>query len=228
MSHDETPREIDWGATAASGNREGEAGTWAWATQQGAAELASTEQLRRWLARGDLPPSTLVWKPGWTEWVPARLVAELAPPNVPTLTPHAIDLAVPAPRATAVAPEEASKRSSGRGWLGTLIIGAVAVLSVGSSWAAFSLAMRGLQPVDASSPQSSPSAQPAAGASALPEPSPPAEPARAEMKHTPDRRPRTREPQPAVLRVGDLPTARSRAANPAPHAPAGRRVSSRH
>ena len=55
-----------------------DAATWAWATEHGAPEWASTEQLVAWLARGELPPHTLVWKHGWGEWLPAMQVAELA------------------------------------------------------------------------------------------------------------------------------------------------------
>lgn len=51
---------------------------WAWATEHAAPEWASTVQLVSWLARGELPPHTLVWKPGWGEWLPALQVAELA------------------------------------------------------------------------------------------------------------------------------------------------------
>jgi len=55
-----------------------DAAQWAWATEHGAPEWASTEQLVSWLARGELPPHTLVWKQGWGEWLPAMQVAELA------------------------------------------------------------------------------------------------------------------------------------------------------
>jgi hypothetical protein len=57
---------------------------WAWATEHGAPEWASTEQLLCWLARGELPACALVWKHGWGEWLPAMQVAELAAafPNV--------------------------------------------------------------------------------------------------------------------------------------------------
>lgn len=51
---------------------------WAWATEHRAPAEASTEQLVQWLARGELAPHTLVWRPGWGEWLPALQVAELA------------------------------------------------------------------------------------------------------------------------------------------------------
>jgi hypothetical protein len=51
---------------------------WAWATEHRAPERASTQQLIYWLARGELAPHTLVWRPGWGEWLPALQVAELA------------------------------------------------------------------------------------------------------------------------------------------------------
>ncbi len=59
---------------------------WAWATEHRAPEMASTDQLVSWLARGELPPHTLVWKPGWGEWLPAMQVAELAA-AFPSVTP---------------------------------------------------------------------------------------------------------------------------------------------
>ncbi|MEY2931488.1 MAG: hypothetical protein RL033_2237 [Pseudomonadota bacterium] len=77
MSHDE------W-LTDAEAEREAEGeqlprpGDWAWATEYEAPQWASTVQLVSWLARAELPPHTLVWKPGWAEWLPALQVAELA------------------------------------------------------------------------------------------------------------------------------------------------------
>lgn len=64
MSHDRTLNETN--------------ATWAWVTEHGAPQTASTEQLVSWLARGELPPHTLVWRAGWGEWLPAMQVAELA------------------------------------------------------------------------------------------------------------------------------------------------------
>jgi hypothetical protein len=63
-----------------------DAQAWTWATEHGAPERASTEQLVTWLARGELPPHTLVWKAGWGEWLPALQVAELAR-AFPSVTP---------------------------------------------------------------------------------------------------------------------------------------------
>jgi hypothetical protein len=51
---------------------------WTWATEHGQPESAPTEQLVGWLSRGELPPHTLVWRPGWGEWLPAVQVLELA------------------------------------------------------------------------------------------------------------------------------------------------------
>ncbi len=86
MSHDELPETDLTAPTDASAADEAsahsepssDAATWAWATEHGAPEWASTEQLISWLARGELPPHTLVWKHGWGEWLPAMQVAELA------------------------------------------------------------------------------------------------------------------------------------------------------
>ncbi len=88
MSHDRTKTEGD---------------AWAWATEHGAPERASTEQLVSWLARGELPPHTLVWRPGWGEWLPAMQVAELAH-AFPSVTPGSRRLARGAPDGSVVPP----------------------------------------------------------------------------------------------------------------------------
>jgi hypothetical protein len=69
---------------------------WAWATEHSAPERASTEQLVSWLARGDLAAHTLVWRPGWGEWLPALQVAELAA-AFPQVTPGNRRIAQAAP-----------------------------------------------------------------------------------------------------------------------------------
>jgi hypothetical protein len=69
-----------------------EGGAWVWATEHRAPETASTQQLVGWLARGELPPHTLVWRPGWGEWLPAMQVAELAH-AFPSVTPGSRRLA---------------------------------------------------------------------------------------------------------------------------------------
>jgi len=76
---------------------------WAWATEHGAPEWASTEQLVSWLARGELPPHVLVWKPGWGEWLPAMQVAELAV-AFPSVTPGSRRVARAAPEGTETPP----------------------------------------------------------------------------------------------------------------------------
>lgn len=81
MSDDRTLTKTEAGPT-----KDGGGDVWAWATEHGAPERASTEQLLGWLARGELPPYTLVWKPGWGEWLPAMQVAELAA-AFPSVTP---------------------------------------------------------------------------------------------------------------------------------------------
>jgi GYF domain 2 len=82
MSHDRTIAETDTASPSGDAQRGLEpsvdADAWAWATEHGAPEWASTAQLVLWLARGELPPHTLVWKPGWGEWLPALQVAEFA------------------------------------------------------------------------------------------------------------------------------------------------------
>jgi GYF domain 2 len=82
MSHGRTFTETE----AAPPGDGGDGDAWAWATEHGAPEWASTEQLVNWLARGELPPHTLVWKPGWGEWLPAIQVAEFAS-AFPRVTP---------------------------------------------------------------------------------------------------------------------------------------------
>src|SRR6185436_1694561 len=108
MSHDETFTETEAASPAEGSVSDGGAGAdvesnaadaaasksepsldrdaWAWATEHGAPEWASTVQLVSWLARGELPPHTLVWKPSWGEWLPAMQVAELAA-AFPSVTP---------------------------------------------------------------------------------------------------------------------------------------------
>jgi len=108
MSHDTTLTEIEAARLEDGGRMGGGAGAdvesngagdatrgpersvdaqaWAWATEHGAPERASTEQLVTWLARGELPPHTLVWRAGWGEWLPALQVAELAS-AFPSVTP---------------------------------------------------------------------------------------------------------------------------------------------
>ena len=68
---------------------------WAWATEHAAPEWATTVELVSWLARGELPPHTLVWKPGWGEWLPALQVTELAA-AFPSVTPGSRRVARPA------------------------------------------------------------------------------------------------------------------------------------
>jgi len=229
MSHDETLRKTAW-ATKDSSRPVGEGAGWAWATRHGAEEWASTEQLVFWLGRGDLPPQTLVWKPGWREWLPALQMAELAaafprvkpgarsvarpasnpsaaaaPPSSPTLSPHARELTLPASLAAAPTPEQPSKHE-GSWLLGTLFVGALAVLSLGSSWAAFSLAMTGLPPLESPSLKDPSPAQPTATGSASPARSPAQEPAHgapADAEHTANvvQLPPTHKP--TVLRVSD-------------------------
>ncbi|MEO8184155.1 MAG: GYF domain-containing protein [Deltaproteobacteria bacterium] len=252
MSHDETLRKTDW-ASADSSRTVGEGAAWAWATRQGAAEWASTEQLVFWLGRGDLPPQMLVWKPGWREWLPALQIAELAaafprvepagrsvaharnpsaaaaPASARTLSPHVLELALPALLAAAPTPEQPSKHD-GSWLLGTLFVGALAVLSLGSSWAAFSLAMTGLQPVEPPSLEDPSRAQPTATGSALPALSPAQEPAAgapADAEHTANLVQLPPTHNPTVLRVSHLPKPRTRALPPSSRKPARSRARSR-
>jgi hypothetical protein len=81
----------------------GDAVPWAWATEHRAPERASTQQLVQWLARGELAPHTLVWRPGWGEWLPALQVAELAD-AFPQLTPGNRRLAQAAPAGCSTPP----------------------------------------------------------------------------------------------------------------------------
>jgi hypothetical protein len=77
MSHDGMLMDADAGREVERELRPRQ-GDWAWATEYEAPQWASTVQLVSWLARAELPPHTLVWKPGWAEWLPALQVAELA------------------------------------------------------------------------------------------------------------------------------------------------------
>ena len=76
---------------------------WVWATEHGAPEWASTEELLSWLARGELPAHALVWKHGWGEWLPAMQVAELAE-AFPNVTPGSRRVARPAEESATAPP----------------------------------------------------------------------------------------------------------------------------
>lgn len=51
---------------------------WRWTDERGVQRLVRTEELRAALANKVLPPTTLVWRPGLPEWVPASAMPELA------------------------------------------------------------------------------------------------------------------------------------------------------
>jgi hypothetical protein len=76
---------------------------WAWATEHSAPERASAQQLVSWLARGELAAHTLVWRPGWGEWLPALQVAELAA-AFPHVTPGNRRVAQAAPAGSSSPP----------------------------------------------------------------------------------------------------------------------------
>ncbi|NUQ76238.1 MAG: DUF4339 domain-containing protein [Polyangiaceae bacterium] len=50
---------------------------WRWTDERGVQRLVRTEELRSALANKVLPMSTLVWRPGMTEWAPASTMPEL-------------------------------------------------------------------------------------------------------------------------------------------------------
>lgn len=51
---------------------------WRWATEGGAPQEGTEQELVRQLASGQVPPFALVWREGWGEWLPAMQVAELS------------------------------------------------------------------------------------------------------------------------------------------------------
>jgi hypothetical protein len=51
---------------------------WRWTDEQGVQRLVRTEELRAAIAGNVLPPSTLIWREGMKEWVPAFTVPEFA------------------------------------------------------------------------------------------------------------------------------------------------------
>lgn len=62
------------------------ASLWLWATESGEQHAGSEHELVMCLSSRALPPYTLVWRSGWSEWLPAMQVAELArglPPGTP-------------------------------------------------------------------------------------------------------------------------------------------------
>lgn len=91
------------GPSPAPPSPSGDAVVWAWATEHSAPERASAQQLVSWLARGELAPHTLVWRPGWGEWLPALQVAELAA-AFPHVTPGNRRVAQAAPAGASTPP----------------------------------------------------------------------------------------------------------------------------
>jgi hypothetical protein len=57
---------------------EEEARSWHWADADGVVSIVDEWELLSSLTMGTLPHYTLVWQPGWAEWLPACQVAELA------------------------------------------------------------------------------------------------------------------------------------------------------
>jgi hypothetical protein len=59
-------------------NRGVNASIWLWATESGEQHAGSEQELVACLTSRALPPYTLVWRSGWSEWLPAMQVAELS------------------------------------------------------------------------------------------------------------------------------------------------------
>jgi hypothetical protein len=51
---------------------------WRWTDERGVQRLVGTDELRAALSSGILPPTTLVWREGMKEWLPASSMPELA------------------------------------------------------------------------------------------------------------------------------------------------------
>ena len=51
---------------------------WRWADANGAQNAIDERDLVSSLSSGELPACTLVWRTGWSEWLPASQVGELA------------------------------------------------------------------------------------------------------------------------------------------------------
>jgi hypothetical protein len=49
---------------------------WWWADFDGSLYKLTQETLHGFLAKGTLPPFVLIWRGGWTEWLPAYLIPE--------------------------------------------------------------------------------------------------------------------------------------------------------
>ncbi len=60
---------------------------WSWIAPDGKEVRGAEPELVSELKKGSLPPTTLVWQKTWLEWLPAHVVAELAP-AFPKQRPH--------------------------------------------------------------------------------------------------------------------------------------------
>ncbi len=82
--------------------------TWRFTDEQGVERNVTTPELRSALVAGTVQPSTLVWREGMKEWVPAFTLPELATaaisaarrevPHTPTLRPESVAMPAPPPR----------------------------------------------------------------------------------------------------------------------------------
>ena len=83
---------------------------WRWADPQGAQRLVHADELRSALSSGALPPYTLVWREGMSEWQPAYLVPQSTSP--PPVAGGGINIPPP-PMHIVVVQEELERQGTG-------------------------------------------------------------------------------------------------------------------
>jgi hypothetical protein len=85
-----------------------DASRWSWATPDGKTVTGAKGELMLALRSERLPAGTLVWRPGWAEWIPASRVTELKSALPPGKAEPAQAQKLPPPAATSKAPATAT------------------------------------------------------------------------------------------------------------------------
>jgi hypothetical protein len=90
-----------------------DASRWSWATPDGKTVTGAKGELMLALRSERLPAGTLVWRPGWAEWIPASRVTELKTVLPPGKAEQAQAPKLPPPTATSKSPATATPQPAG-------------------------------------------------------------------------------------------------------------------
>src|SRR5687767_6056144 len=85
-----------------------DASRWSWATPDGKTVTGAKGELMLALRSERLPAGTLVWRPGWAEWIPASRVTELKAALPPGKAEQAQAPKLPPPAGTSKLPATAT------------------------------------------------------------------------------------------------------------------------